>query len=84
MAESQTLKHCTCCERARPALDCLVSKFTVDGLTDTCRPCIFARAAEYRAACEARERRRSERNQHGDITHEQPCRARADHTSTRC
>ena len=47
-------KCCVQCQRARPARDFLVSKFTADGLTDTCKPCILVRAAEHRANAETR------------------------------
>lgn len=58
MAEPQNSKRCICCDRVRSVGEFFVSKFTVDGRTDTCRPCILARAAEYRAGSEARAARR--------------------------
>jgi hypothetical protein len=51
-------KRCTQCLQVRPACEFLVSKFTADRLTDTCKPCILARAAEYRANSEVRAVRR--------------------------
>lgn len=59
MPDPETLKRCAQSQQSRPIGEFLVSKYTTDGLTGTCKPCIFARAAEYRAASEARDARRT-------------------------
>lgn len=47
-------KCCTGCSVTKPRAEFFPSAFTADGLTDNCRPCVFANA---RRDCEERERR---------------------------
>lgn len=47
-------KTCCQCEQIRPASSFLPSALSDDGLTDRCKPCVFANAARDRAERELR------------------------------
>lgn len=47
-------KTCLECRETRPADAFLPSRFTADGLTDRCKPCIFREARANREQREAR------------------------------
>jgi hypothetical protein len=49
-------KRCTCCCEIKPAAAFLPSRWMPDGLTDSCKTCIFARARTDQAE---RDRRQS-------------------------
>jgi len=51
------LKTCASCATPKPVSLFLSSKFTADGLSDNCRPCIFDRARHDREQRDARKRR---------------------------
>lgn len=54
-------KICETCHEPKPAKQFFPSRFTPDGLTHRCRPCVFAAARADRAEREERARNRESR-----------------------